>query len=592
MDKKSILALVLIAVIIILLPYYQEFLGGDQPQQPPTQQITDSLNVADPIEKRKEIPPQVIKEKEIISVENNDEEDSKIDVEVVQDSFEKKTVISTNLIEAVISNKGGGTLQKFVLKKFSKYDSSLVNMIEAQLKNGTEITFQTPAGEYVNLADYLFTVNTELPIIKINNEEPQKIEYVLNIGGSVIKKTFTFYPNKYHFDLAIEYKNSKKLLLNNKYRFGWKNGLPSTESYEQDDNNYNQTYINMGGEVDNFDITDEGRQETTIFSGTAEWVAIRTKYFVMAIFGMEVNNIESIYYTPEGIQREEYVQRIYDIGFYKGYDEGKLDNFRIYMGPMDHKELEQYENGLNDLVLNNGWYEKSFRFFSMIILYILQFLHRFIPNYGWVIVIFSILIKLVLYPLTKKSYTATREMQKVQPLMAEIKEKYKGDSQRMNKETMKLYKEHGVNPLGGCLPMLLQMPLLLGLFIVFRSTIQLRGASFIPGWIDDLSRTEGLFNLPFSLPMYGDEFNLLPILMAVAMIFQSKMTMQDPKQKAMVYMMPVMMLLFFNRFPSGLNLYYTLFNVWTILQQKYLHRDKKNEIVKQVKTKQKPKRRK
>ena len=132
-----------------------------------------------------------------------------------------------------------------------------------------------------------------------------------------------------------------------------------------------------------------------------------------------------------------------------------------------------------------------------------------------------------------------------------------------------LYKEHGINPLGGCLPMLLQLPLLGALFIVFRSTIQLRGASFIPGWIDDLSSADTIFTLPFSLPLYGDQFNLLPILMAVSMIFQSKMTMQDPKQKAMVYLMPIFMLLIFNKFPSGLNLYYTLFNVLTIIQQKF-----------------------
>ena len=162
-----------------------------------------------------------------------------------------------------------------------------------------------------------------------------------------------------------------------------------------------------------------------------------------------------------------------------------------------------------------------------------------------------------------------KEMSRVQPLLADLKEKHKSDPQRLQKETMKLYKEHGINPLGGCLPMLLQLPLLGALFIVFRSTIQLRGATFIPGWIDDLSSADTIFTLPFSLPMYGDQFNILPILMAGSMIIQSKMTMQDPKQKAMVYIMPIFMLLIFNQFPSGLNLYYTLFNVLTIIQQKF-----------------------
>ena len=201
---------------------------------------------------------------------------------------------------------------------------------------------------------------------------------------------------------------------------------------------------------------------------------------------------------------------------------------------------------------------------------VVKFFYNFIPNYGIVIIIFSVLVKIVVYPLTKKSYKSMKEMSRVQPLLAELKEKYKGDPQRLNKETMKLYKEHGINPLGGCLPMLLQLPLLAALFIVFRSTIQLRGATFIPGWIDDLSRADTIFTLPFSLPMYGDQFNILPILMAGSMIFQSKMTMQDPKQKAMVYIMPIFMLLIFNQFPSGLNLYYTMFNVLTIIQQKFI----------------------
>jgi YidC/Oxa1 family membrane protein insertase len=162
------------------------------------------------------------------------------------------------------------------------------------------------------------------------------------------------------------------------------------------------------------------------------------------------------------------------------------------------------------------------------------------------------------------------EMKVIQPLVAEIKEKYKGDAQRINKETMKLYKEYGVNPMGGCLPMLLQMPLLMSLYIVFRSTIQLRGAMFIPGWIPDLSLPDTIFILPFHIPMYGNQFNILPILMAVTMIFQSGMTITDPKQKSMKYIMPVFMLLIFNRLSSGLNLYYTLFNVLTMVQQKFI----------------------
>jgi YidC/Oxa1 family membrane protein insertase len=168
-----------------------------------------------------------------------------------------------------------------------------------------------------------------------------------------------------------------------------------------------------------------------------------------------------------------------------------------------------------------------------------------------VIIIFSILIKIILHPLTKKSYQSMSEMQYVQPEMTQLREKYKNDPQRLNKEMMKLYKEHGINPLGGCLPTLLQMPLLFALFNVFRSTIQLRGEPFIL-WMTDLSLPDTLFTLNFSIPFLGNSVHVLPFLMGATMIWQSKMTMTDPKQKAMIYLMPVFMIFIFYSLPSGL----------------------------------------
>jgi YidC/Oxa1 family membrane protein insertase len=188
------------------------------------------------------------------------------------------------------------------------------------------------------------------------------------------------------------------------------------------------------------------------------------------------------------------------------------------------------------------------------------------------LIVFSILVKVVLHPLTRKSYKSTKEMQAIQPLVADLKNKYKGDSQKLNQETMKLYKEHGVNPLGGCLPMLLQMPILIALFTVFRSTIVFRGAPFML-WITDLSQPDQLFNFPFTIPLLGwSTFNVLPILMGATMIYQQKtMSVQSPsQQKSFMYIMNGFFLVIFYSFPAGLNLYYTCFNVLTILQQKYM----------------------
>jgi YidC/Oxa1 family membrane protein insertase len=204
-------------------------------------------------------------------------------------------------------------------------------------------------------------------------------------------------------------------------------------------------------------------------------------------------------------------------------------------------------------------------------LWLLKFFHQWFSNYGVVIILFSVIVKIVVFPLTKKSHQSSKEMQALQPEIARLKEKHKNNPQKLNQATMNLYKEHGVNPLGGCLPLLIQMPLLVSLFQVFRSTIELRGAYFF-GWITDLSAPDVIFRLPLSIPLYGDGFAVLPIIMGITMFIQQKMmpTQASGQQKLMSYFMTGFFVLLFNGFPSGLNLYYTLFNVLTILQQKYL----------------------
>ncbi|MBC8278135.1 MAG: membrane protein insertase YidC, partial [FCB group bacterium] len=224
-----------------------------------------------------------------------------------------------------------------------------------------------------------------------------------------------------------------------------------------------------------------------------------------------------------------------------------------------------------------NWGVSIIKPFSKFILWSFKLLHTIIPNYGVVIVVFSILIKIVLWPLTHKSYVSMKKMSNLQPYMKEIKEKYKGDPQKMQKETAKLYKEHNVNPMGGCLPMILQMPLLYGLFIVFRSTIELRGAPFM-WWIKDLSLPDTIIELGFTIPMYGNQISVLPLVMGVSTFFQSKQTMTDPNQKMMLYFMPIFLTLLFNNFPSGLTLYYTLFNLLSVVQQRMIQTNNKAAV--------------
>jgi YidC/Oxa1 family membrane protein insertase len=215
-----------------------------------------------------------------------------------------------------------------------------------------------------------------------------------------------------------------------------------------------------------------------------------------------------------------------------------------------------------------------------LLLPLFKFLHLFIPNYGFVIIVFSLIIKIVLYPLTRKSFQSMKKMQLLQPKITELKEKLKDDPQKMNKETMKLYQTYGVNPAGGCLPILLQMPIFIALWGLFQAAIDLRQQPFI-FWINDLSAPDLIYDLGFKLPLAGiQEISGLAILMGVTTFFQQKMSIKDPKQQALVYMMPIMLTILFMTFPSGLNLYYFMFNVFSIAQQYYInHKQSDIELV-------------
>jgi YidC/Oxa1 family membrane protein insertase len=172
----------------------------------------------------------------------------------------------------------------------------------------------------------------------------------------------------------------------------------------------------------------------------------------------------------------------------------------------------------------------------------------------------------VLWPLTRKSQVSMKKMAALQPEIKRIREEHAKNPQAANVEMMKLYKERGVNPAAGCIPLLIQMPILYGLFVIFSSTIEFRHAPFML-WIQDLSRPDYVARLPFSLPLYGAYVAVLPIIMGVSQFLMSKRTITDPNQKMMLYVMPVFMLMIFNTLPSGLTLYYTMFNFLAIAEQ-------------------------
>ncbi len=300
------------------------------------------------------------------------------------------------------------------------------------------------------------------------------------------------------------------------------------------------------------------------------WAAINQKYFTLALFPGSASNtlsINKIAIQPKDAKEKIEPSREILIGVSQPLDAGTC-SLSVYGGPKALNELERAYQGFERLI-DYG----MFGFIAAPLAGFMNYLYEYLKNYGLVIIVLTILIKIVFYPLTHKSYTSMKKMQDLQPHMKSLQEKYKNDKQRLNQEMMVLYKEKGVNPMGGCLPMLLQMPVFFALYQTLSQSIELRGAEFL--WIADLSATETLF------------FKPLVLLMGVTMFLQQAMTpttVADNRQAQMFKFMPIMFTAMFWNFPAGLVLYWLMNNVLTISQQYLINKTGKTPKTKAKET--------
>lgn len=582
MDKRTILAFVLIGVILILTQtdFYKKRVVPEKPVTTESFSFQeDTLKKPELIENQEKKEIETIKEEQKNVIERQVSKSGLYSNVTEQPNEQKEVKITTPLYQAVLSNYGGGLIS-WKLQKFSDGDSQLVEILPnvefGQPSLGFVIERDTVLFNKVNYNQQITNKFYSSEIFLDEEEETFSIAYSLQFqDGKKISKEYTFYSNRYDFDLKLNIEGFSNLIADKSYQLVWNASFLPIEKPIREDLGQYKLYAFLGEDVQDFNVSENEKEwKKEEIPGTVNWTALRTKYFLSAIIPMDSKG-RSIFYQGIGIPynlNERFKHYEYTINMPLSEGRSQQNHFKLYLGPLEYNKLKNMDLELEKLIMSSGGYERLFRPFSIIILVSLKFLNKFISNYGLVIIVFSILIKVLLYPLTHKSYVSMKKMQLVQPLMTEMKEKYKGDPQVLNKKTMELYKTHGVNPMGGCLPMLLQMPLLIGLFIVFRSTIELRGADFI-WWINDLSKPDSILTLPFSLPLYGNQVGLLPIVMGLTMFLQQKSTMQDPRQKMMAYFMPIFFVLLFNTFPSGLNLYYTLFNLWTIIQQKFVKTD-------------------
>lgn len=568
MDRQTILAFLLIGLILMVWLQYTAP-PPPAPQQPKTEDslVVEKENVKEPDTKSTE------KASDTTSV-------------FIQNETERIITIENDLVLVEFSTKGAKPV-KYFLKEFKNWyhDESddfyrnQVQLLNTKLGGSFDLAFVSSEGKSVNTGELIF--NTKLNKSKYTVKKGDTLTFSFTLptanGGAIIKK-YSFTGNEYVFACEIEFNNLRNFISNNIYDIVWDSGIRFVEENSADESNYSNASAYYGDEQVILDASSVGETVNKDLNGRVDWIAVRNKYFAAIIqpkndFPVEGAYLEGTRTTAPDNGVREYFQVRLKVPF-KNQDNEK-HKYDIYIGPVDYTILKQYGNNLIAIVDFGSFFGLKFivrPIAEYLLLPLFKFLHSFIPNFGFVIIVFALIIKIIVYPLTKQSFQSMKKMQLLQPKIAEMKEKLKDDPQKMNKEMMKIYSTYGVNPAGGCLPLLLQMPIFIALWGLFQTAVELRQQHFI-WWIDDLSRPDVLLNIPPEFQLFGiNVISGLAILMGVTTFIQQKMTIKDPKQMAMVYIMPPMLTLLFMTFPSGLNLYYFMFNLFSILQQEYINR--------------------
>lgn len=489
-------------------------------------------------------------------------------VDTQKDNFRVITV-STPLYDIAIS-EDRAAIRSLELKNFKETnqpDSPPKQLIPEELTSGI-LYFDLEGQSVPGLKDAVFSAQVDITGTRINQGE-KSIEFVwATTNGIVVKKVFTFRAASYMIDCDIVFQNGSNMPVNDALVItmpGFYNEVVKKRSrfaFEGPvvfiDNEYKA-------------IKPDDIEEKSVYHGTIDWAGYTERYFMTAIMPQKKDETKIIdariklFYTGERVENQ-YVQKMDRL------DPGKqvVYGFTFFMGPKSLKVLNAYENNLKNVV--------HFGFFHVIakpLLSVMNKIYDYIPNYGVAVILLTVLIKLIFWPLGTKSYKSMNKMKKVQPLMMKIREKYKDDKQKMNQEIMGLYKTYKVNPAGGCLPILVQMPIFFGLYRMLYQAIELRHAPFA-GWVTDLSAPDRLLNFDFAIPMMTPPYGIpmMTLLMGASFLLQQKMTPTsgDPMQARMMMLMPIFMTVLFINFPSGLVLYMFVNNIISMGQQYYIQK--------------------
>ena len=554
MNQKTLIGFILIGAILLFWPTYLDFIAPEPVEDGSTYQAQEVVVDQGPTKITKSSPVSAT----VLS----------------QSSLESFFVIETPLFTTKISNKNGGSFDSFLVTKHLKKTEKTLDLIDGENKNNLLVSYINQSGEEIFLNEFwsekrLSFSGGKKSVILSSENPTTTLSYVLEVGGKTVQKDLTFSYDSYKIVVNTNLRGIREEILDGRFRLDWFGGLPITEPTQ--DAMFLEGLVGQSGDIESYSLGSAGifggsssdiERDTKQYTGQAEFVGYRTKYFGLFFVPQKTDFVELSKYSVGG-------RAAIDIVTSQNINFEQVD---LFLGPLEYEEISRLNVGIEEKILGWQWLSSV----SWLVYKVMTLLYSLIPNYGVVVVLFAILIKTVTYPLMAKQLRSSKKMQELNPLMNTIKTKYKNNPTLQQQKIAALFQEHKINPLAGCLPMLIQMPILMSVFMVFRNTIEFRGESFV-FWIKDLSAADTLF-------MFGEiPLNVLPFLMAASMYYTMQASApsqpgggdpaQEATQKMMKYMFPGMMFFLFYSFPSGLNLYYLCFNLMQIAQQKIINKE-------------------
>lgn len=487
---------------------------------------------------------------------------------VIKDSFEKSTKIEeklftlkNSLLSVDFSNIGG--IPKVVnLLDYKNYDSSDLLLIDT---NQLQFEYSIPLsnGNVINTSKVEFE--------QIQSEE-NSVSYKYSYNGAEIIQTYTLKPKSYNLDYSVKFNGFNNTISpNNRYaEITWKSEIQKLEKTAKDERPVTSVYYKYASD-DDIDYLSETKDDDETLTSNVQWISFKQKFFNHTLINQNNFKEEGIFLEslePED-ESEAYVKKLSAKLFIPIETNDVVERMAWYFGPNHYPTLKDQNIGLQKIIPLGwgifGWVNKG------LVIPIFNWLNNYFSNYGLIILLLTLIIKLGLFFPMYKVYKSSAKMRILKPELDEIKERTKGDAQKAQQEQMKLYKQAGVSPLGGCLPQLIQMPILFAMFRFFPASIELRQKEL--WWADDLSSYDSIFDFPngFEIPFYGDHVSLFTLMMTVVTILFTYMNSQNSGQmvgpmKTVMYVMPIMFLGFFNNYAAALSFYYFLSTCITIVQ--------------------------